>query len=186
MDNLISALASPLPFIILISVVITVHELGHYWAGRAFNAAAESFAVGFGRPIFEIKDKRGTRWRVNWLPLGGFVKFVGEIQAPTDTHSVVQGPVGKTFMELGPLKRLVISLGGPFANFAFAIAVFAAMGMTLGVAQAKEVSVVAVTPGLPAATAGFKAGDIITEAAGRVVDSSDDVTRATVLSAGEP
>ena len=59
MDSLISTLASPIPFIILISVVITVHELGHYWAGRAFNAAAESFAVGFGRPIFEVKDKRG-------------------------------------------------------------------------------------------------------------------------------
>ncbi len=81
MEGIFSILASPLPFIILISIVITVHELGHYWVGRAFGAAVESFSVGFGKPIFEVRDKRGTRWRVNWLPLGGFVKFVGEIQA---------------------------------------------------------------------------------------------------------
>jgi regulator of sigma E protease len=83
MDGIFSVLASPLPFIVLISIVITVHELGHYWVGRGFGAAVESFSIGFGRPIVETRDKRGTRWRINWLPLGGFVKFVGEMQAPT-------------------------------------------------------------------------------------------------------
>ena len=71
MDNVISILASPISFIVLISVVITVHELGHYWVGRAFGAAVESFSVGFGNPIFEVKDKRGTRWRrtpMRWWP----------------------------------------------------------------------------------------------------------------------
>ena len=53
-------------FLIVISLVITVHELGHYWVGRMFGAAAESFAIDFGRPIFQMKDKRGTRWRINW------------------------------------------------------------------------------------------------------------------------
>jgi regulator of sigma E protease len=91
--------------------VITVHELGHYWVGRAFGAAVESFSVGFGRPIFEVKDKRGTRWRVNWLPLGGFVKFVGEIQAPQDTKETVAGPIGKSFEDLGPWKRIAVALG---------------------------------------------------------------------------
>src|SRR5262245_11365649 len=158
-------------FLAVISIVITVHELGHYWVGRWFNAAAESFAVGFGKPIFEVRDKRGTRWRINWLPLGGFVKFVGEIQAPTDTRvpgdkehaagtenvaaekaeAIVSAGgtpvhtgkkaaepqqhvvlVGKPYPELGPWKRMAISLGGPFANFIFAIVVFAGIGMFFG------------------------------------------------------
>jgi regulator of sigma E protease len=185
MESIFSALASPIPFIILISIVITVHELGHYWVGRAFGAAVESFSVGFGKPIFEVKDKRGTRWRVNWLPLGGFVKFVGEIQAPSDTHEVIAGPVGKAYTDLGPLKRMAVSFGGPLANFIFAIAVFAVMGFALGVPQAKEVSVVAVTPNSAAAAAGFQPGDIVVAAGGKDISTGNDITRATELSAGE-
>lgn len=186
MDILSTILGYGLSFVIVISVVITVHELGHYWLGRLFNAAAESFSIGFGRSILEVKDKRGTRWRLNWLPIGGFVKFVGEIQAPTDTHEVVQGPVGKPYTQLGPMKRLAISLGGPFANFLFAILVFAGMAMTLGVPQAKEVSVARIAAGEPADIAGFRVGDVIVEAAGRPVSNSEDVIRATVLKSGEP
>src|SRR5215813_1336210 len=117
MDFLSTAFWTVLSFLVVISVVITVHELGHYFVGRLFNAAAESFSIGFGRPIFEAKDKRGTRWRINWLPLGGFVKFVGEIQAPQDTHEIVAGPVGRPYTTLSPLQRMAVSLGGPAANF---------------------------------------------------------------------
>jgi regulator of sigma E protease len=185
-----------------------------------FNAAAESFAVGFGKPIFEIRDKRGTRWRINWLPLGGFVKFVGEIQAPTDTRAsadknkqdgdlveaVVSAGgtpvsikdhaktepahevhlVGKAYPELGPLKRMAVSLGGPFANFIFAIVIFAGLGMTLGVAQAKEVFAQRVEAGSAAEAAGFKSGDIFLTAGGRKVETASDIYRATQLNAGEP
>lgn len=206
MDTLISTLFWPLSGIVLISIVITVHELGHYWVGRLFGAAAESFSVGFGKPIFEVRDKRGTRWRVNWLPLGGFVKFVGEIQAPTDHReqpseaskrdiTVIEGAtaeeaavklVGKPYTALGPLQRLAVSLGGPFANFVFAIFVFAGMAMGLGVPQAKEVYVTSVVADGAASRAGFLPGDVVTAAAGKSVRTSDDITRATVLSAGEP
>ncbi len=204
MDKVFSVLASPLSFIVLISVIITVHELGHYWVGRIFNAAAESFAIGFGKPIFEVRDKRGTRWRLNWLPLGGFVKFVGEIQAPTDTRE--QRPdtppgvditeieedgkppirlIGKPYTELGPWKRMAVSLGGPFANFIFAIVVFAVMAMGFGVATSKEVLVTGVDAGGPAAAAGFKPGDLVIEAGGKPVVTSNDIERATVLMSGE-
>jgi regulator of sigma E protease len=206
MDLVISSLFWPLSGIVLISIVITVHELGHYWVGRLFNAAAESFAIGFGKPIFEVRDKRGTRWRVNWLPLGGFVKFVGEIQSPTDRRepmhtesgehiTILEGAtpdepsvklVGKPYNQLGPLKRLAVSLGGPFANFVFAIVVFAGMGIGLGVPQAKEVFVVRPLPGSVAELAGFKPGDVVIEAGGKVVRTSSDINRATMLSSGEP
>jgi regulator of sigma E protease len=185
MDGLLWVLRHLPEFIILISIVITVHELGHYWVGRAFGAAVESFSVGFGRPIFEVKDKRGTRWRVNWLPLGGFVKFVGEIQAPQDTKEAVAGPVGKSFDQLGPWKRIAVALGGPFANFAFAILVFAAMGLAFGVPQAKEVLALNVSAGTPAYAAGFKSGDIVLEAGGKAVTTIGDVVRTTQLRAGE-
>lgn len=196
MDGIFSALASPLPFIILISVVITVHELGHYWVGRAFGAAVESFSIGFGRSIFEVRDKRGTRWRVNWLPLGGFVKFVGELQAPTDTRDATEvAPVdtapavklvGKPYTDLGPMKRLAVSLGGPFANFVFAIVVFGFLGMTYGVPQSTEVAVRGVVSGSVAEAAGFRPGDVILEAGGRTISVASDVNRVTELSAGEP
>lgn len=187
MEKLISVLASPIPFIVLISIVITVHELGHYWVGRFFGAAVESFSVGFGKPIVEMRDKRGTRWRINWLPLGGFVKFVGEMQTPQDSKSErPTGPIGKAYTELGPWKRLAVSLGGPFANFIFAILVFAALALMLGVPSSSDVRVTGVQTGSPAAAAGFVPGDIIKSAAGRSVATSQDVIRATFLSAGEP
>jgi regulator of sigma E protease len=190
MDKVISVIASPISFLIVISVVIVVHELGHYWTGRIFNAAAESFAFGFGKPIFEVKDKRGTRWRINWLPMGGFVKFVGEIQAPQDSHDdkpvAATQLVGRAYTELGPLKRIAISFGGPLSNFIFAILVFSAMGMGLGVPEADHVRIKAVAESSPAAAAGFRAGDEVLVAGGRKVMTSNDVSRATFLSAGEP
>ena len=68
----------------MMGIVVIVHEYGHYLAGRAFGAAVESFSIGFGNPIYERKDMRGTRWRINWIPLGGFVKFAGEAQTADD------------------------------------------------------------------------------------------------------
>jgi regulator of sigma E protease len=89
MDVIIWVVTYAPVFLLIISVVITVHELGHYWVGRLFGAAVESFAIGFGKPIWETRDKRGTRWRINWLPLGGFVKFVGEMQLPQDAKQSI-------------------------------------------------------------------------------------------------
>jgi regulator of sigma E protease len=206
MDFVISLLGSPISFLIVISIVITVHELGHYWVGRSFGAAVESFSIGFGKPIFEARDRRGTRWRVNWLPLGGFVKFVGEMQAPTDKRdippeamkqdiTVIEGAspdepavklIGKPYTELGPLKRLAVSLGGPFANFVFAIVVFAAMAVAIGVQKSDGVLITSVVAGSAAEDAGFKAGDQFIKANGRTITNSYEVTRATMLRSGEP
>ncbi len=185
MEKLLSVLASPLPFILLISVVITVHELGHYWVGRMFNAAAESFSIGFGKPIFEVKDKRGTRWRLNWIPLGGFVSFVDETPSANGEKKEQSELVGRAFTALGPMQRLAITLGGPAANFVFAIFVFAAIGMGLGREQAREVRVAQIEAGSAAELAGFEIGDVMVSAGGRQVLTANDVTRATILRGGE-
>jgi len=209
MDAIIWVLQYAPVFLILISLVITVHELGHYWVGRIFGAAVESFSLGFGRSILEVRDKRGTRWRLNWIPLGGFVKFVGEVQLAQDIDQEIpetvaneaqaieaQGKaailhgnevlVGKPYTDLGPWKRIAVSLGGPFANFVFAAVVFGAIGLTLGVPQSKEVRITDVIAGDPAALAGVKARDVVLEVAGRPVKTASDVTQVTSLSAGEP
>lgn len=216
MDAIIWVLQYAPVFLILISLVITVHELGHYWVGRVFGAAVESFSIGFGRSIFELRDRRGTRWRLNWIPLGGFVKFVGEVQLPQDVNQHLpetvetedqaaakahaapradgkptmvhenQVLVGKPYTDLGPWKRIAVSLGGPFANFVFAAFVFAVIAFALGVPQAKEVVIRGVIAGGAAEQAGIKPGDIVLSAGGRTVVTALDVTSATQLNAGEP
>lgn len=196
-------------FLILISLVITVHELGHYWAGRMFAAAVESFSLGFGRSLVEKRDSRGTRWRLNWIPLGGFVKFVGEVQLAQDINQEIpetvateaqaieargktaivhenQVLVGKPYTDLNPWQRIAVSLGGPFANFVFAAFVFAVIGFVQGVPQAKEVYIRGVVAGGAADQAGIKPGDIVLSAGGKAITTSYDVITATQLSAGEP
>lgn len=219
MDVILWVLTYAPLFLLIISAVITVHELGHYWVGRLFGAAVESFAIGFGNPIWEKRDRRGTRWRINWLPLGGFVKFVGEMQLPQDvgaeTPETVETEaqarrmaealpkpagakegvettlyenqilVGRPYTMLNPWQRIAVSLGGPFANFIFAILAFGVLGFVHGVPQAQEVFVTSVTSGGAAEKAGFKVDDIVVEAGGRRVTTSGDVIMATQLSAGE-
>jgi regulator of sigma E protease len=221
MDVILWVLTYAPVFLLIISVVITVHELGHYWVGRMFGAAVESFAIGFGNPIVEKRDGRGTRWRLNWIPLGGFVKFVGEVQLaqdlkqelpqtaeteeeaarlaevaqavppkgaregrPTTFHDN-QILVGRPYNLLNPWQRIAVSLGGPFANFLFAIAAFAVIGGIQGVPQAQEVFVRGVIAGEAAERAGFQTGDVVIEAGGRPVTTAQDIIMATQLSAGE-
>ena len=170
-----SLVGSVVPFFILLGVVVTVHEFGHYAAGRAFGAAVESFAFGFGNSIFERTDKRGTRWRLNWLPLGGFVKFVGEAQAPGDVGKVEQGPIGKPFPELLAWQRVIVSLAGPVTNFILAILIIACLAMANGKNIVDRVQVAEIEKNGPADQAGFRVGDYLLEANSRKIISSRDV-----------
>ena len=79
MDHILQLTAHyAIPFIIVISVVVFVHEFGHYWVARRCGIKIETFSIGFGREIFGFTDKHGTRWKVSWLPLGGYVKMYGD------------------------------------------------------------------------------------------------------------
>lgn len=171
--------------VLMLGIVVVIHELGHYLAGRWFGAAAESFSVGFGKPIFERKDKRNTRWRINWIPLGGFVKFVGEPQAPGDVGRVEAGPVGKAYSELGPGQRSIIALAGPAANFLLAILLFAAIFWATGTPR-ERLSVVDVQPDGPAAQAGLLAGDKITSVKGKPIENRMDLLLPVQLGSGSP
>jgi regulator of sigma E protease len=170
--------------VFLMGIVIVVHELGHYFAGRWFNVAVESFAVGFGKPMVEVRDKRGTRWRLNWIPLGGFVAFVDR-QSAEDAVGNEAAPKGVPFDDVGPLKKIVISLAGPFANFVLAAFIFSLSIGVHGVAV-QTVKVATTLPDMPAERAGILAGDEIVLINGKPIKNSSDVTVAVLLSPNKP
>jgi len=166
--------------VFLLGVVVIIHELGHYWAGRWFGAAVESFSVGFGKSIFERKDGKGTRWRVNWIPLGGFVKFVGESQLPGDVGKVEEGPQGKPYGELSVGARSIVALAGPLANFVLAVLLFAVFYGVRGDAEYK-VYAANVLDGA-AAEAGMLNGDIIQRVDGKDIKRAEDIIVITTMS----
>ena len=170
--------------VFLLGVVVVVHEYGHYLAGRFFGAAVESFSVGFGKPIFETTDKRGTRWRLNWIPLGGFVKFVGESQMAGDVGKIEQGPQGKPFPEIGVWARTVVAAAGPVANFLLATLIFAVIFFANGSAESR-VAVGAVGEGGAAEEAGLQPGDIFVSIDGKEIRQLNQVPMIISLSSGE-
>lgn len=169
----------------LLGVVVIIHELGHYWAGRWFGAAVESFSIGFGHSLYERKDKNGSRWRVNWIPLGGFVKFVGESQLPGDVGKVEDGPIGKPYPELGVGARSIVALAGPAANFVLAVLLFACFFALRGTEQ-YDVYAYEVTADFPAEAAGMLPGDVIKSVDGNSVREIADMIVVTSMSSGRP
>jgi regulator of sigma E protease len=185
-------------FLPVIGLVITVHEFGHFLAGKAVGAKIDQFSIGFGRPLARWRDKSGVEWRLGWLPIGGFVRFSGDdnaasvpVQEDLDAlrREIVarEGPEAlKQYHYFKPLwARALISIAGPLANFVLSIAIFAGLLLAIGefVAPAR---VGGVSPGGPAAQAGFQTGDIIVRAAGQPVDTASDIKNLIILRTGVP
>lgn len=177
-------------FLLVIGPLIFIHELGHYFAGRLFGVKAEAFSIGFGRELFGWTDRRGTRWRVAALPLGGYVRFAGDMNpasAHTPTAEWLAMPAAernKTFQAKPLWQRFIIVAAGPATNFLFAIVVFMAVFATHG--QSRTPPVVAmVQPGSAAAVAGIQTGDRITAIAGQSVGRFDDVQRIVSIRPAE-
>ena len=165
-------------FVCAIGPLVFFHELGHYLVGRWFGVGAEVFSIGFGREVVGWTDRRGTRWKVGWLPLGGFVRFVGDMNpasAPDVTGVDVPRELrDKSFHHKPVWQRFLIVLAGPMANFILAIAIFAAFFAILGFPQTPS-SVHAIAPGSAAERAGLAVGDRIVAINGRATDSFEDV-----------
>ena len=178
-----------LAFLLVIGPLIFVHELGHYFAGRWFGVKAETFSIGFGREIFGWTDRRGTRWKVGWLPLGGYVRFKGDMNpASTPSDEWLALPPAErreTFQAKKLWQRFIIVAAGPLTNFLFAILVYVALFASYGVPRTPPV-VPAVSPGSPAAEAGFRPGDRIVAIDGRAVDRFEDFHRTVLIHPGEP
>ncbi|WP_235927702.1 M50 family metallopeptidase [Sandarakinorhabdus rubra] len=176
-------------FIAIIAVLVVVHEGGHFLAGRLFGARIEAFAVGFGPELFGRTDRRGVRWRVNAIPLGGYVKFVGDMneasQLDPSLLSLPESERRGLFAFLPLWQRAVIVAAGPAINFLFAILVLAAYNMAVGYYTAPA-QVARVLPGSAAAAAGVMAGDKVLRVDGTRVDRFEDMVHIVMTSTGAP
>jgi regulator of sigma E protease len=185
-----------LPLLILISVIVTIHELGHFSVARLFKTKIERFSVGFGPKLLARTDKNGVEWCLSAIPLGGYVKFAGdehvssmspdarELDAARTAIVAKEGEgAEKAYFHFKPVwQRMLIVAAGPFANFVLAIVLFAGVLMFIGKGQTPA-SVVSVEPNSPAAAAGFKPGDLITEIDGRAVENHQDARTLILMRA---
>lgn len=177
-----------LAFVLLLGPLVFLHELGHYLAGRWFGVKAEEFSIGFGREIAGVTDKRGTRWKFGWLPLGGYVRFAGDMnpasQPSPEWLSLPAQERAKTFQAKPLWQRAIIVAAGPIANFIVAIVILAAFALAYG--QNVTPSVVGtVQPGSAAAVAGLQPGDRLTALGGRSVETFTDIAKYAQLRPGE-
>ena len=172
MDFLAEAALRILPFLAVITVVVFFHELGHFLVARWNGVRVDTFSIGFGGEVFGWHDKHGTRWRVSWVPLGGYVKFFGDAGASSGQSDgldeMTDAERAVSFHHKGLWQRASVVVAGPVANFILAIVIFAVMFATFG-RPVSEPLVVDVIPQGAAQIAGFEAGDVVIALDGRAI-----------------
>ena len=169
------------PFLIVLTLIVFVHEMGHYLAGRWSGIGVTAFSVGFGPELAGFTDRHGTRWKLSAIPLGGYVKFYGDEDAAstpdyTSFDALPEEERQRTFLGAALWKRAVTVAAGPIANFILAIAIFAVMFSIYG-RQIADPVVAEVREGSAAAAAGVLPGDLLVSLDGNPVVTFDDVRR---------
>jgi regulator of sigma E protease len=178
-----------LPFLFVLSIVVFFHELGHFLVARWCGVRVLVFSVGFGPEIVGFNDRYGTRWKISAIPLGGFVKFLGDDSVASTSDATELAGMAETdkaecFVFQPVRSRAAIVVAGPLANFVLAIVIFAGIFMLYG-KQTMSARVDAVQPDSAAATAGFQAGDLVVAINGSPVADFADMQRVVSESAGE-
>jgi regulator of sigma E protease len=176
-----SAVLAVVSFLVVLSIVVFVHEFGHFIVARWCGVAVRTFSIGFGREIWGFTDRKGTRWRVAWIPLGGYVKFVDDENAasqPSEDSLARMTPEERrgAFQTKAIWQRAAVVFAGPAANFLLAIMIYAAVNFLVGIHTIAP-RIGEVKPGMPAAAAGFQAGDLITSIDGDTIEGFEDVQR---------
>lgn len=187
-----------IPFLLVLGLVVTVHELGHFLAAKAVGTKIDRFSIGFGRALASWTDRSGVEWRIGWLPIGGYVRFAGDENAASIPDAedlkamrrklVSEGRADEIsrYFHFKPIwQRAIIVAAGPFANFLLAIAIFAALLMSLG-DLVLPFRVASINAGSPAAEAGFKVGDHVVAVNGRQMQSFNDVLQVIRIRGGVP
>ena len=175
-------------FLLVIGPLIFVHEFGHYLVGRWCGVKADTFSIGFGREIAGWTDRRGTRWKVGWMPLGGYVKFKGDMNpasTPNDEWLMLPPEERAQTFQARPLwQRFLIVAAGPATNFLFAVLVYIAAFSAYGEPRTPAV-VAAVSEHSAAVRAGFRPGDRIEAINGEAITRFEDVRDYVRIRAGE-
>lgn len=178
-----------LAFLLVLGPLVFVHEYGHYIVGRWCGVKADAFSIGFGRKLIGWTDKRGTVWKIGWLPLGGYVQFAGDrdavSQPDSDWQQLPDEARAHSFPAQPVWKRSLIVLAGPMTNFLFAILIFAAFSWAYGAPETPPV-VGAVEPESAAAAADLRVGDHIVRIDGRDMEKFDDIPMAVAFGLGKP
>ena len=177
------------PFLFVLTIVVFFHELGHFLMARLCGIKVLVFSIGFGPEIAGFNDRYGTRWKISAVPLGGYVKFFGDDNAASVPDQAAAASMSDadrkdSFMFQPVRSRAAVVAAGPIANFMLAIAIFAAIFMTVG-KQTTSARVDTVQPASAAEAAGFKPGDLVTAINGEKIESFSDMQRIVSISAGE-
>lgn len=177
------------PFVFVLTIVVFFHELGHYLVGRWCGVRVEVFSIGFGKEIVGFNDRRGARWRLSWIPLGGYVKFFGEPTAsggaPDEAAAALTPEERKVSFFTQPVwKRAAIVAAGPAASFLLGIVIFACSFYVLGRTSLAPV-IEKVRPGYAAEAAGLQSGDMIVSIDGRPIRTWNAMQRIVQASADE-
>ena len=174
----------------MLTVVVFVHEMGHYLVGRWCGIGVKAFSIGFGPELIGFNDRHGTRWKISAIPLGGYVKFVGDMNATStpdagEIEALTDDEKKVAFHTQPVWKRALTVFAGPAFNFLLTIAVFAVIFAIYGKFVSEPV-VAEVRPDSPAAAAGFLPGDRFVSVDGTPVESFADVQRLVSGRAGDP
>jgi regulator of sigma E protease len=179
-----------IPFMVLILVVVFIHEYGHYYFARRYGVGVTDFSIGFGKELFGWNDKSGTRWKICWIPLGGYVKFFGDrnVFSQADQDELLKKynkeDQDKLFVTKPLYQRALIVAGGPVANFILAIFIFLFIYMFVGKDFTPAI-IDEVQKDSPAEIAGMKKNDIIVEIDNIKVESILDVSKLIAMSTSE-
>ena len=171
-----------LAFVCALGPLVFFHELGHYLVARLFGIPAETFSIGFGHELIGWTDRQGTRWKIAWLPLGGYVKFVGDMSPasnPAELEGIPAELRDRAFQVRPVWQRFLVVLAGPAANFLLAILIFTAFFSLLGTPRTNIVG--EIVPNTGAAAAGLKGGDRIVAIDGRATPTFDDVASVVMI-----
>lgn len=190
MDYFLSGAHYLLSFAAVISIIVFIHEFGHFIVARWCGVKVEVFSIGFGKELWHRTDKKGTRWRIALWPVGGFVKMFGDAGAAStpDGDKVAQMTPEERAISFHhkPLwKKALIVAAGPFSNFLLAIVVFTYFIFTVGLTSTQPV-IGGVMKNTPAAEAGLKRGDMVLKVDGRAMKNFNDIPDAIMTNLGTP
>ncbi len=189
MSFLTGGLGYIVPFLIVLTVLVFVHELGHYLVARWCRVRIEVFSIGFGPEIFGWNDRAGTRWKFSLVPLGGYVKMFGDADPASmpssELPAMTEAERAVSFHHKRLPQRAAVVSAGPIANFIFAIVVLSALFATVG-QPFTPAQVGQVQPGSAAEAGGIEPGDVFLAIDGQSVERFEDVQRFVRLNAGTP